>query len=109
MINKTYSLATRTEADCDQPWTQVPISGIKPGDIVVFGIGTLQLHYAEVVSVDDNYNSHGYFLLVTCAGGRTFADTPGGFWSTVIKADPKARESAAAFSAAYAHAWDRRR
>ena len=109
MYDKTYSLATRTEADCDQPTVQVPISGIKPGDIMMFGIGTLQLHYAEVVSVEDRYNDYGHSILVTCADDHAFADTPGGFWRTVIKADPKARESAAAFSAADAHAWDRRR
>lgn len=109
MYDKTYALVTRTQADCDQPTVQAPVSGIKPGDVVVFGIGTLQLHYAEVISVDDVYNEYGYFTRVSCADDQSFADTVGGFWRTVIKANPKARESAAAFSAAYAQAWDRRR
>lgn len=107
MINKTYSLATRAEADCDQPTVGNPINNLTPGDVVVSGFGTLTWHFNEVVEVKHVTNSNCF--KATFADGHSTVDSANGFWYAVIKADPESQEAAAKFATAYAVAWDRRR
>lgn len=109
MIEKVYALTTRTEQDCDQGTVSAPITGIRPGDVVVTGHGTFVWCHREVVSVKDNFNDYGHFIVVTCADGYSFADAPGGFWYQVIKADPEQQRLAGEAAAAFARAWDRKR
>lgn len=109
MYDKTYSLVTRTEAECDQATAQAPVTSLRAGDIVLSGTGTLQLHYREVVSVEKVFNDYGAFTVATFADGRTLADTAGGFWYSVIRADPSQQRATAETASAYARAWDRKR
>ena len=105
MITKTYALANRSKADCENLGTSAPITHIQVGDIVASGFGTLTWHYAEVVAVT-HVPQYAAFR-VTYADGKSTTDTVDGFWYNVIKGDPAQAEAAAKFATAYAKAWDR--
>lgn len=107
MINKVYALATRTEQDCDQVTASSPINGMKPGDVMVTGYGTLTWHYQEVVDVTTVPEIGCY--KVTFADGHSTVDSANGFWYAVIKGNAKEQRQATKAAAAFARAWDRRR
>lgn len=109
MVDQTFVLATLTENDlANQRYINVPISSIKPGDVVVSGSGTLHWTYREVISTSMNY-TYGALHIVHFADGTTLSDTSGGFWYTVIKTNPAAAKAASDFATAYATAWDNRK
>lgn len=113
-MNTTYALATLTESQVTDALAahgtaSNPVQAIKVGDVVLCGLGTLQITYREVTNVSIQRGYHNLFHVVTFADGSYISETPNGFWHQVLKMDRARAEAAAATANAYATAWDRRR